>query len=294
MGMYTSVRLKKWVLAAAAALALGCAAGGLLKGAGAVEAAAPAREGTPLPVIMYHGLLRDEALQGDYVISPEILESDMAYLQEQGYTALHIQDLLDYVDGKAGLPEKPVLLTFDDGYYNNYLYAYPLAQKYQMKLVVAPIGYYTDQYSETKDEHAPYSHITWDQMAEMQESGLVEFQNHTYNLHGSGGQRLGTKKLAGESSEAYAALLSEDLMRMQKKMEDHLGRAPSCFVYPFGAVSETEPEIIRSLGFRCTLTCESRINYITRDAECLYGLGRWRRPPGTPSGEFFQEILGGA
>lgn len=104
--MFASLRVKGWILAAAAALALGCAAGVLIRSAFAVRPASAApSQGIPLPAVMYHGLLRDPALQGTYVIDPALLESDLAYLQEKGYTPVHIADLLAYVDGKAELPE---------------------------------------------------------------------------------------------------------------------------------------------------------------------------------------------
>ena len=287
--MFASLRVKGWILAAAAALALGCAAGVLIiRSAFAVRPASAApSQGIPLPAVMYHGLLRDPALQGTYVIDPALLESDLAYLQEKGYTPVHIADLLAYVDGKAELPEKPILLTFDDGYYNNYVYAYPLAQKYGMKIIISPIGCWSDAYSESGEERAPYTHLTWTRIREMRDSGLVEFQNHTYSLHEGKGERIGSSRKSGESDEDYAALLTADLGQMQEKMRLHLGKAADCFVYPFGAIGEGEEEIVKNLGFRCTMTCDSRISWITREPQSLFGIGRQLRPPDCSSEEFF-------
>ena len=149
----------------------------LLLGAGALIAAAATAGGVEVPVVMYHAILKDEARHGQYVISPDEFESDLKYLQDHGYTTIFIEDLIAYTQGGA-LPEKPVLLTFDDGYYNNYLYAFPLAQKYHSKFVLSPIGRYTDLYTDTPDENAYYSHCTWEELREMARSGLVEVQNH--------------------------------------------------------------------------------------------------------------------
>ena len=152
---------------------------------------------------MYHSLLKDEARHGKYVISPAEFENDLQYLKKHGYTTILMSDLIAYTQGKE-LPEKPVLLTFDDGYYNNYLYAFELAKQYQCKFVISPIGYYADQYTDTPDENAYYSHATWEELQEMAESGLVEVQNHSYNLHKSDGSRLGVKKVSGETETQYA------------------------------------------------------------------------------------------
>lgn len=244
-----------------------------------------------IPIIMYHSLLKDHDLQGKYVISPEVLENDMKYLKDKGYTAVNVQDLLDFVEGKIDLPEKPVILSFDDGYYNNYYYAYPLAKQYQMKIIIAPIGSCTDKFSETKDEHVPYSHITWDEIKEMMASGLVEFQNHTYDLHTNKQGRVGVKKLSGETDEAYQKRLTEDVMKLQQEMKANTGYEPSCFVYPFGAKSEKTAELIKNMGFRCTFTCESKVNTISRNPDSLYELGRYLRTGKKSSAEFFGEIL---
>ena len=63
------------------------------------------------------------------------------------------------------------------------------------------------------------------------------------------------------------------------------------FVYPFGAISDASLPILKELGFQATLTCEEKINYITKDADCLYGLGRYLRPAGMSSEEYFKNIL---
>ncbi|WP_444644901.1 polysaccharide deacetylase family protein [Caproiciproducens sp. R1] len=248
-------------------------------------------KGIKLPVLMYHSMLKDKSYQGVYVISPDIFEKDLQYLQKKGYTAVDVQDLLDYVNQKKPLPSKPVMITFDDGYYNNYLYAYPLVKKYNMKMVLSPIGYYTDLFSDSvSPEHANYSHCTWDELNEMIASGRVEIQNHTYNLHENKNGRLGAGMKRGESVSSYTSLLTEDLSKMQEKVKEHTGDTPTAFVYPFGAISGASVPIIRKLGFQASLTCESRMNYITEDPECLYGLGRYLRLGKVTTEAYFRKI----
>ena len=284
--MYGIVSIKKLLqyTIPCIAVALALWLGGLL-----VSAVKPA-EGVRVPVIMYHAVIADEKRLGQYVISPAELESDFRWLQENGYTPVLSEDLLAYTEEGRALPEKPVMLTFDDGYYNNYLYAFPLAQQYGMKFVLSPIGKCTDLYTETPDGSPYYAHCTWAQLKEMQESGLVEIGNHSYDLHSTEGT-LGTKRHAEETMEAYTARLSSDLLLAQEKIRMHLGAEPVLFAYPFGAVSEGEPEILRRMGFRITLSCEEKTSTVTREAESLDALGRYLRPSGESSAAFFRRVL---
>ena len=288
--MYGVVNLKRWLrVTAAAVLAVG-----VLGVFGALLRVFAADSGVQLPVIMYHAVIDDSGRLGQYVISPAELESDFSWLQSHGYTAVLSEDLLRYVEDGTPLPEKPVLITFDDGYYNNYRYAFPAAKQYGMKFVLSPIGRCADLYTEEPSESQYYAHCTWEMMREMQDSGIVEIGNHTYDLHSSDGSRLGTRRLSTESMETYREMLSEDVNLFQKKAEENLGRAPVLFAYPFGAVSEGEPEIIASLGFSVTLSCEEKISTVTRDPESLVYLGRFLRPSGETSEAFFSRKLGSA
>ena len=283
---------KKLVLSAALFFVCVCILGTVGVTAGiAVSVHGEQEKTVQLPVIMYHGVLKDPSQQGKYVVSPDVLEKDLQYLKANGYTSVLIQDILDFVHQGTPLPEKPILITFDDGYYNNYLYAFPLAKQYQMKMVISPIGYYTDKYSESGEFSAYYSHISWDHIREMIGSGYVEIQNHTYFLHSNKGERLGAQKLTGESVKDYQTMLREDLSCMQQKMTEQTGYTPTTFVYPFGAMSEDALPVLQELGFQATLTCESRINTLTRDPQCLFGLGRYLRPAGISIEAFFSSIL---
>lgn len=150
------LRLKHGIIAACctAALVLGLC----LYNIPASGASGPPPEGAvQVPIIMYHGLLKETKRTGAYVVTPETFEKDLQYLKEKGYTTIVMQDLLDYVGKNQPLPEKPIMLTFDDGYYNNYLYAFPLLKQYGCKMVLSPIGRYTDEYSQVEDTHANYS-----------------------------------------------------------------------------------------------------------------------------------------
>ena len=88
-----------------------------------------ARESVQLPVLMYHGITKDPSEVSEYTISAETFESDLRWLGDNGFTTVSARQITDYVEKGTALPAKPVLITFDDGYANNYSIAYPLLQK---------------------------------------------------------------------------------------------------------------------------------------------------------------------
>lgn len=247
-------------------------------------------EAVKVPILMYHGLIKDPDLQTEYFISPDVFEEDLKYIKKNGYTPVFISDLIDFVYENRPLPEKPIVLTFDDGYYNNYCYACPLLEKYDMKAVISIIGIYTDRFSRVDENNAAYSHITWKQINEMTDSGLVEIQNHTYNMHELG-ERRGSAIKQDESKTQYRKVLTDDLVRLQKEIKHYTGKAPDTFTYPFGIYSDYEEALVKELGFKATLSCSEGINYITcGDKECLYQLKRYLRDKSSESSALFEKF----
>ncbi len=284
--MFLSFRIHRFFGAVLSMVLLAfCFCGGTLAAVRQVEQS----DGVKLPILMYHSVLKDAHAQGKYVVSPGTLESDFAWLNRNGYHTVVVQDLLDYVNGRVPLPEKPVMITFDDGFYNNYYYAYPIAKKYHAKIVISPVGAYTDQYTGGDADHPNYSYLTWGEIKEMMSSGVVEIQNHSYQMH-SLRPRCGSKKMKRESTAAYQAALRNDLGKMQREMLEHTGYSPTAFVYPFGAVSEASVPVLREMGFQASMNCMEKMNRITLDPACLFGLGRYLRPAGLSSNSFFRGI----
>lgn len=247
------------------------------------------QESYQLPIIMYHSILPDLDFAGKYVLPPSVLEEDMQYLNDHGYETVTIADLLAYVDYGMPLPEKPVMLTFDDGYLNNCVYLPPLMEKYGMRAVVSPVGKFSDDYTANGERSVYYAMATWDDLRALAESDYFELQNHSYNLHAQS-PRHGAQRCAGESDEAYQAMLSSDLAAMQEAMQAKCGVRPLAFVYPFGGVDEASGPVLRALGFRASLSCSEHVNTISRDPQCLWLLGRYNRPYGISTEDFMAKL----
>lgn len=246
----------------------------------AAPAAATPEGGVAVPVIMYHSILNNPSRKGDYVITPDQFEGDLQYLQENGYTTVVMADLIAYVKEGVPLPEKPVVLTFDDGYYNNYRYAHPLLEQYEMRAVISPIGVWSEHYTAHPSEcdRDNYSHLTWEQLREMTQSGVWEIQNHSYDLHRLEQNQKGAAKRKGESDADYRKRLKTDLETAQKQLTQQVGVTPTTFAYPFGAISTVSQAVLEEMGFVASLSCEERTPILTRDPACLWRLGRYLRP----------------
>ncbi len=230
------------------------------------------QEAVCVPIFMYHQVKNTNF--GKDVISPYEFESDLKYLSDNGYTTITMTDLIDYVYYDKDLPEKPVILTIDDGYLSTYKNVFPLLKKYNMKIVLSVIGKTVDDFSKVVDNNISYAFVTWKQIKEMQESGLVEVQNHTYNLHKICNGRYGCYQKANETMSHYEELLTEDVLTLQEKITAATEFTPNTFTYPYGKYNDTTESIIKKLGFKATLSATYGVNLINKDPERLYGLKR--------------------
>lgn len=242
--------------------------------------AATCDEIVPLPILMYHQVLDLPSKLGKYVVSPRELEADLRLLSELGYETVTISDLVDFCEGKRALPKKPIMLTFDDGYQTDYLNVFPLLKKYNMKAVFSVVGAYTERYSTPGiDKHINYAHLSWEEISEMQASGLCEFQNHSYNMH-SLSTRHGCLKINGESDDHYIAIMHDDLAHSQSLLEKELGTKPLCFTYPYGGTNDTLRELIPEHGFSASLGTYEEINLLSGNVSELFDLRRYNRAHG--------------
>lgn len=255
----------------------------------ASETATAVQEQVQLPVLMYHQILKDPARQGAYVTSPQQFEKDLQYIQKEGYQTVTLAQIENYVTMGEPLPEKPILITFDDGYESAYGYIYPLLKEYKMHAVISIVGKYTDLYSGNITKSMSYAHASWDELREMQRSGTFEVQNHTYDLHKTS-PRKGVRKLDSESESQYRELLLSDLGSLNDEIEEELSVRPIAFAYPFGAFSKSTDPLLREMGFRIVMTSEEKVNYLSPgmypNGE-LIRLKRFNRANGLSSEAFF-------
>lgn len=207
--------------------------------------------------LMYHQVLKDESRAGKYIITPYELEEDLKYLSENGYVSVLPSELEQINDGKKKLPDKAVMITFDDGYETGLYYVLPLLEKYNMKAVINIVGSYTDEYSQINEEgkHLSYAYLTWNEIRQLSDSGHIEIGNHTYDLHSNTGDRNGCAQKDGENASDYHNALYNDVSALSDKLEDVTGVRPTAFAYPFGSLTDGSAEVISGCGIRVFMTC---------------------------------------
>lgn len=190
---------------------------------------------TKMPVLMYHHVVPDGQACNDMTVTAGRLERDLQWLTENGYHSVLPREL---AEGQP-LPERPVLITFDDGYRSNYDLAFPLLQKYQTKAAIAIMVLMQDSWAE--------SFLSWDMCREMTDSGLVEIGSHGFATHNlddrmgdfTAGQANGVQRRKGESDVDFKARVLDDLQKSYDRIAAETGVPPTYFAYPYG---QTDPD----------------------------------------------------
>lgn len=245
---------------------------------------------TQLPVLMYHSVIKNPSKSGKYVITPQKFEEDLIYLKQKGYQTVSAKQLIQYVYNNAPLPEKPVVLTFDDGMYNNYEYILPILEKYNSCAVFSIVGSYTDEYSENNIVQPAYSYLRWCDIEVLSDSEHIEFGNHSYNFHSISAKRYGTQKNKYENSLDYINTFYQDTQKMQSEFYEHCNYRPIIYTYPFGSYSKESSRVLKKMGFMVTFSCTEGINKLTHDPDCLYLLKRYNRSGLLSTNQFFSKL----
>lgn len=165
-------------------------------------------ENVGVPVLYYHSVDPSEA--NEVIISPEKLKEQLTFIKNSGYTTLTISELNNYILNNAPIPEKSIVITFDDGYADNYINAFPILKELDIKATIFVISNFTD-----KDGY----YMTSQQIKEMSDYG-IDIQSHTAS-HSHLNQLT------------YEEQLSE-LKTSKEKLESIIGKPIISVAYPFG------------------------------------------------------------
>ena len=176
-----------------------------------------------IPILLYHDFVAtvpdSDPDNFNYINTPQSFEENIKVLLENGYTFISFQELNDAINGKISLPEKPILINFDDGYYSNYEYVFPILKKYNVK---ASIFVVTDKIGK---EIEGKRYLSWEQCKEMQDSGLVDIFSHSK-------RHVFYDKLP-------VRMLRDDVIESYKIIEENLGsKNLKVFAYPYGAYTK--------------------------------------------------------
>jgi poly-beta-1,6-N-acetyl-D-glucosamine N-deacetylase len=253
----------------------------LLGGARADAAGGPdpsgveaARDPGTFLVLSYHDV-RDD-VEGDldpdrFAVSTERLVEQFDWLRANGYTPVSVDQLLAAREGSGVLPPRPVLLTFDDGLRSTYTRVFPLLRLFGYPAVVAVVGSWMDSGPEWEMEYAERTvrrgdFVSWEELREMQASGLVEVASHSHDLHrGVPGNPWANEQPAAvtrmrdpatgryEDDAGYEARIRLDLEASSRRIREELGRAPRVIVWPYGEFSGVTEQIAAELGMTVSL-----------------------------------------
>jgi peptidoglycan/xylan/chitin deacetylase (PgdA/CDA1 family) len=214
------------LLATVAVLATAAAAPLYRKANASSDAAA---DSLRVPILVYHSVMPHHpgqtAEQRVLDVSDSVFTAQLRYLVDNGYHVVSFAALVDALEGRDTLPKHAVVLTFDDGWENQYHHAFPILRRFGMTatffVFTTPIG---------KDGKL----MTWDQLRELQAAGMT----------------IGSHTRTHPMLPDYHAALHNEIVMSRADIAQHLGRAPDFFAYPFGAWDSASAAWARTAGFR--------------------------------------------
>lgn len=262
-----------------------------------LELKANSNQKIKLPILMYHHIATTQGVpENDKVgiglrVAPSIFEKQLQALQSKKYSTVNSFQIQDYLDGKSTLPQNPILLTFDDGFKDNYDNAFPLLQKYNM----------TGDFAIITSVSGTGEYMSWENLKEMKSAGMG-FASHTHS-HCTSAIKNGKNGYQDSPSDALEKPCSKfatqerlttgqikyEFSISKKLLESNLGIKVSHLVYPFGFYNQQAKDIAKSLGYSFATTVEPQTDNFTDFGTNPFALERKRingQQTGEPNGFF--------
>ncbi|MBW4522160.1 MAG: polysaccharide deacetylase family protein [Scytolyngbya sp. HA4215-MV1] len=205
-----------------------------------------------VPVMMYHDILPEKKVFFD--VTPDEFESHLRQIQAQGLTPISLDQLVIHLRTGLPLPEKPIVLTFDDGYSGHYQYVYPLLKKYGYP---ATFSIYTAKIGKQLGR----SSLTWEQLREMAKDPLVTIASHSLS-HPPDLTQFSDDKLRPEIFESKQIL------------EQELGISIHYFTYPEGKYDPRVAQMVAAAGYEAALTMNDTDERFAGQSESLLAISR--------------------
>jgi biofilm PGA synthesis lipoprotein PgaB len=204
-----------------------------------------------VPVMMYHDILPEKEVFFD--VTPEEFEAHLKLIREKGLTPISMDQLVIHLRTGLPLPEKPILLTFDDGYVGHYTYVYPLLKKYNYPAV---FSIYTDKI----DKRLGRPGMTWEQLREMAADPLVTIASHSLS-----------HRLMPDLSPVE---VEKELKESKQILEATLGIPIRYFTYPEGKYNAQVAQAVQAAGYTAALTMNDADEQLAGQSESLLAVGR--------------------
>lgn len=181
-----------------------------------------------IPVLNYHQINNQD--HNALTLSTSEFAAQMKDLAEEGYTTITPDQLLDYLQHETTLPEKPVLITFDDGYKDNYFNAYPILKQYKFNATIFLIS------SLVNKDH----YLSWQEIQEMNSNHIL-FEGHTFS-------HPHLNEIKDEK------ILQQELLDSKKDLEKNLGYKIDYLAYPYGDYDQHVISMVQKYGYRAAFT----------------------------------------
>ncbi len=211
-----------------------------------------------LPVLMYHDFRVGECEPNGYTVSVKSFDAQLAALKDAGYSAVNPTELYEYLRGEAkSFPEKPILITFDDGYQSNLDIAVPILKKHGMKATVFVVGNMMG-----KKDAGMIPRFSIDEAVPYVKDGVIDIQSHTHALHDMQSDRQGVLMKNGEDIYEYKRMLIADIVRSKTDIRKGTGKDIIAISYPFGFYNEHSISVFAAQKIPLQFTSDYGVNKI--------------------------------
>ncbi|MCK4437351.1 polysaccharide deacetylase family protein [bacterium] len=188
-----------------------------------------------IPVFMYHKVSPNRGRKAEKLrVTPKKFDWQMRYLFANGYRTISTAQLVDFCQGKGSLPKRRIIISFDDGYEDNFTQAFPILKKYGFRAIIFLVTDYIGSDS-CWDEKGPEQLLNWAEIEEMSQAGM-EFGSHSH-----------THRLLPSLPKEEIRL---EVERSKSVLESKLGEPIEFFSYPWGKLNEEVKEIVEGCGYR--------------------------------------------